>query len=157
MGQAHGGLWSCVSNSLAFMCQSWALEVASANLVCRSAILLSLASPSAWVAFSSSLGGGIGLPQGGQGTPAELPDVLGDVQPGLPQARRNTADIAGHIEVPQGLACATAGSFFNPPHPPKPLNPPELTATAAASQLEGLGAFRVGLGAGVALGSAGSS
>ena len=47
--------WSCVSNTLALRCQSWALAVASANLVSRSTILLSLASPSAWATFSSSL------------------------------------------------------------------------------------------------------
>ena len=35
-----------------------------------------------------SLETGIGLPQGGQGSPAKLPDVSGDVQPGLPYQDR---------------------------------------------------------------------
>ena len=74
------------------------------------------------------LEGGIGLPQGGQGSPAELPNLLGDVQTGLPQARHKTTNNvsgAGHSEVPQGLACATAGSRFNPPHTPQAPQAPQ--------------------------------
>ena len=153
MDLAHSSLalaaWSCVSNSLALRCQSWALAVASANLVSRSAILLSLASPSAWATFSSSLREALAPLKEVRESPDELPDVSGDVQPGFPQARHNTADNvsgAGHIEVPQGLACATAGNCFNPPHPPKPLKPPGANSNSSSSRPGRLGGLPGGGG-----------
>ena len=92
MDLAHSSLalaaWSCVSNSLALRCQSWALVVASANLVSRSAT-----HPTNWETTASRVYVPMGSP--GPATSTNPPELSMEV-PAAPNQSWNKYDVAGY-------------------------------------------------------------